>query len=254
MAKRTTKQNPVVVDPMDQDDVREEMEEIKDPARFRALERLAKTMTDAAVTLYSEGRGYGTPFTPKVWLDDLSAALQSSLRRMAPLYVKLNRLGLIQISRFDMTDQDPAKSDSSEIRSMGATFNFFNIPNKLIKNPCCDLENNPSDDAGRAPTLSEWYKAGERDAQNAIELDYFDPAGIARQVLSGKDRGGLIRAAVDVYFREAEDADSKKEWFSQNADELEDAPDKEKAYEAWKRGWRDAAVSILDGLVANELA
>ena len=100
--------------------------------------------------------------------------------------------------------------------------------------------------------LGAFYLDGIGDAENAIDLDYFDLPKMAQQVVDGQSSSAVVHAAVDVYLREAEEDGSKKEWFEQNKDEVaeaeEDGLEREAVYQSWRRGWRDGAAQILAGV------
>lgn len=100
--------------------------------------------------------------------------------------------------------------------------------------------------------LGDYYQTGWQDVHNAIDMDYFDLKAMAKQIVAGQDRYTVIRAAVDVYWREAEEDGSRQEWMEQNAEELLEEQSEyglvpDQLYEQWHRGWRDGAVAIIDG-------
>jgi hypothetical protein len=105
--------------------------------------------------------------------------------------------------------------------------------------------------------LYHFYQTGLQDVANVISPDDFELHKVAKQVVEGQDRGAAIRAAVDVYMKEAEENGSKEEWKHQNKALIKEAEEDglsfEDVYSEWWRGWRDGAIGSLDQDLNDEI-
>jgi hypothetical protein len=109
-------QNPKVSRPS-----RDELEDEQDPERRQFVAASADRIRTAAGELVSEGLGFGN----KVWIVDVAERLGVPVLRLAPILIRMHRMGLVELQRRDLGVADLAKKAASEIEYEGiGTFHY----------------------------------------------------------------------------------------------------------------------------------
>lgn len=103
---------------------------------------------------------------------------------------------------------------------------------------------------------AHFYLLGRSDAGDDFEPEEdFDAEEIAQKVLDGADLHETKSKAIDAFMAMGDFTGSRAEWGADNAEELalvQISPDE--AYKAWKRGYKDHAMVMLEDAIIDELA
>jgi hypothetical protein len=173
-----------------------------------------------------------------------------ALREALPRYdrktfdAELNKLRRAQRYSLDASDGRHARMTRAEqaagIEEAGELLVYVAQVRAPIENPSSPI---------KASTAGAFYSDGLKDHFVAQDLD-LDLVALARKVLAGEDRYAVVRAAVDVYLREAEEAGAKEGWIEQNAELIEEVwrdenTEGEALYREWLRGWRDGTIEAV---------
>jgi hypothetical protein len=111
----------------------DELEAEKDPERRRFVATAADRIRSAAGELVAEGRGFGN----KVWIVDVAERLSLPVLRLAPLLVRMHRMGLVELVRRDLgvRGDDVGKKVTSEITYGDGTATYHYVVAGPKKNP-----------------------------------------------------------------------------------------------------------------------
>lgn len=116
------------------------------------------------------------------------------------------------------------------------------VATPLAKSRRVRAQPNPDSDQ---TTYGDWYETGIKDCGNSWDESELDDE-LADAAAAYNRRGGSLEAiaknAVSSYWTESEAAGSRRQWESQNAEDVrESGLDLDRAYRSWSDGWRSQA-------------